>query len=172
VQVVLEELRAKIEHAFQGVQSPLAIREMLAAPYEHSEDALELAAAFHGHAWSEVPIRDLFRHREMLFALTPVAFRAYLPAYLVASLAAENSLDEYGADFREYLLDSLTADPEASADRVATTRARLATLSPVQRDVVVTVVRYLADRWHVKRADDAVRCLTAIEPVPCSSSNP
>jgi len=162
MQVVLEELREDIKHAFQGVQPPHAIGEMLAAPYEASEDALELAAAFHGHAWSDVPIRDLFRHREMLFALSPVAFRAYLPAYLVASLAAESSLDEYGADFREYLLDSLAAEPGASADRVATTRARLATLSPVQRDVVVAVVRYLADRWHVRRADDAVRCLSAI----------
>jgi hypothetical protein len=135
------------------------MREMLAAPYKNSEDALELASALHGYAWFEVPIRDLFRHREMLFALAPIAFRAYLPAYLVASLSAENALDEYGADIREYLLDSLIADPEASADRVATTRARLASLSPAQRDVVVAVVRYLADRWHVKRAEDAVRSL-------------
>lgn len=159
MQVERETLRANIDGAFGAVPVPTNMTEMLAAPYRTSDDAYELATALFGRAWVDVPVRELFRHREMLFALAPAAYCAYLPAYLVACLTADDPLDEHGADLREYLIDSLIAAPDASADRQATTAARLAALDAAQRAAATAVVRYLESRWRVRRADEALRSL-------------
>lgn len=136
--------------------------EMLSAPYRSSDDAYELAAALLGKPWPSIPVRTLFLHREMLFALSPNAYRACLPAALAACLGTDEAHDKYGADLRESLVESLVVSADASADRRATTRARLAALDHVQRDVVRSVAVHLKDRWHVHRTDDVLLALDAI----------
>lgn len=132
---------------------------MLAEPYRHNEGACELAAVLFGRRWPDIAVRDLFRHREMIFALSPAAYRAYLPAYLAATLTPVDALDEYGADLREYLIDSLTTPPGSSPDRDATTSARISVLDRDRRAATASVVRYLQKRWRVRDADEAIRRL-------------
>jgi hypothetical protein len=153
----VEALRAQIRAAFAQVVPPGHVDEMLAEPFHRNEDAYEMAAAFVGRPWSEIPIIELFRHRESLFALSPAAYRAYLPAYLEASLASQAPLDRYGADIRGYLLYSLGTDASSSPTRVATTRARIAALDPAQRAVVGTVLHVLDEQWHMRDAAELLR---------------
>ena len=157
MQVDLVALRDEIENAFANaavtVNKPA---ELLAAPYHTNEDAYELAAALNGKAWRDVPALDLFRHRQMLFALSPEAYRAYVPAYLAAAIEAN---DKYGADIREYLLFSLTTGPTASRDRTSTTAAHLAALDSAQRAVARKVVAYLKEQWGMRDTDEALAAL-------------
>lgn len=160
MQLDVASLRADIDRAFCTPILDAAVADMLAEPYRKSDDAHELAVVLSGHRWADVPVRDLFRHREMLFALSPAAFRTYLPAYLVACLVSVDPFDEYAADLREYLIDSLTVSADATVDRQATTRARIAALDTDQRAIAASVVRYLETRWRVRGADAALRSLS------------
>jgi len=84
-----------------------------------------MAAALVGRKWDAVPIEVLFYRRESLATLSPQAFRAYLPAYLVACLASDDPFDKHGADIRGYLLFALGSWPHQSdPDRPAETRER------------------------------------------------
>lgn len=157
----VDELRSKIRRAFDKVSYPANVRDMLAAPYSSNDDAYEMAAAFHDKAWASVEIVELFRHREMLFALSPTAFAAYLPAYLVATLATEDPLDKYGADLRWYLMESLAAVEGSSEARKDTTAARLAALTQPQRAVAIEVVKYLEQRWNMPNAQGPLDALGA-----------
>jgi hypothetical protein len=132
---------------------------MLAEPYRGNDDAHEMAVAFLGKPWATIAIQELFRHREMIFALTPAAYVAYLPAYLTACLATEDPLDTYGADLREYLLDTLVIAEGASQERSTTTKARLAALTAAQRAVVADVVGHLMLRWNMPRAKEVLDAL-------------
>ncbi len=132
---------------------------MLAEPYRGNDDAHEMAVAFLGKPWTTVAVQELFRHREMLFTLTPAAYVAYLPAYLIACLSTEDPLDTYGADLREYLLDTLIIAEGASQERSTTTEARLAALTAAQRTVAVEVVKHLMLRWSMPRAKEVLDAL-------------
>ena len=158
MQVDLVALHDEIENAFAKAAVTVSKpAELLAAPYHTNEDAYELAAALNGKTWRDVPVLDLFRHRQMLFALTPEAYRAYVPAYLTA--AVEEANERYGADIREYLLFSLTIGPAASPDRMTTTAARLAALDRAQRTAARKVVAYLKAQWGMRDADEALAAL-------------
>ena len=88
-----------------------------------------MAAALVGRKWDAVPIEVLFYHRESLATLSPQAFHAYLPAYLLACLASDDPFDKHGADIRGYLLFALGSWPHQSdPDRPAETRDRLSIL--------------------------------------------
>jgi hypothetical protein len=153
----VEALRAQIREAFAHVVAPATIDALLAEPFRGNEDAYEMAAAFVGKPWPAIPIIELFRHRESLFALSPAAYRAYLPAYLEASLASDDPLDKYGADIRAYLLYSLGTDTSSSSTRVATTRARIAALDVLQREAVRAALRFLEERWRMRDAAELLR---------------
>lgn len=152
-----EAVRAAIRRAFADVPLPKRIEDMR-APSFIGDDSYEMAAAFLGKPWSELPIETLFVHRESLAALAPAAYRAYLPAYLDASLASEDPLDKYGADIRHYLLSTLKHWPHQKSEaRAAETRDRLAALDREQRDAVADVLRYLVARWHSDEAAEILR---------------
>ena len=127
MQAGAEELRGQIRAAFQDVAPPTG--GLLLAEYERSEDATEMAAAFRRTHWSELPFDVLSYHREMLFALSAVGYRAYLPAYLMASLIDDaNLVGEVGG----HMLDGLALSPTSSETRVATFRVRMSLLSDAQ----------------------------------------
>lgn len=147
-----ESLRDRIAAAFAGVTPPPADRMLLDA-FAGSHDAEEMAAAFRGRSWTDLSIDELFRHREMVVALGPAAYRAYLPAYLTATLTDDA---RRGPDLREYLLFGLRPLSDEGFD-VATTRERLSLLDRAQRDAVAAVLRYLVDERHVEEAVDVLR---------------
>lgn len=148
----MDSLRARIAAAFSG--EPAAPRgKMLMDAYAGSDDALDMAEAFAGKHWTELPVEDLFYHREMVVALAPAAYRAILPAYLSAALTDDR---RHGPDLREYLLFGLAP---LSSDRrdVEETRERLSLLEPVQRDAVRAVLHHLLDQHGMSQAADVLR---------------
>jgi hypothetical protein len=157
VQVEKETLRARIRRAFADVSIPTRIEEMR-RPRHTSDDSYEMAAAFVGKHWTEIPIETLFFHRESLAALSPAAYRAYLPAYLEASFASEDWLDKYGADIRQYMLFTLKHWPhQTSPERGAETSARLSVFDEEQRAAIADVLQYLASRWNSSEAAEVLR---------------
>ena len=123
------ELRAEIEAAFGAAEVPPA-ETVLAEPYRDTVDPGELLAAFRGKHWRDLGRRDLFLHRESLSALSARGFRAYVAAYLLASLEGEEA-----PDFVEYVLFSL--HPLSSEARDASeTRERLSALDGAQRAAI------------------------------------
>lgn len=148
-------LAAQIQDAFGQVSAPRR-EEMLHSEYAGNEDAGALVMAFLGKHWAEVPLLDLFWHRESLFMLSPVGYRAYLPAYLSAALAKG---EPHNPDVCGYMLYSLRPSRGYSKLRKDTTRERLALLDARQRAAVLAIVRYLADEG----ASDAVDVLRGWE---------
>ena len=123
------ELRAEIDAAFGSAEVPSA-ESVLAEPYRNAMDPGELLAAFRGKHWRDLGSRDLFLHRESLSALSARGFRAYIAAYLVASLGGEEA-----PDLAEYVLFSL--HPLSSEARDAgETRERLSALDTAQRAAI------------------------------------
>lgn len=147
-----EQVRAELRAAFAAVEPPTVVPDMLYERYRTSEDAWEMAAAFAGRRWADLPVRELFHHREMLNTLSPPAYRAHLPAYLDAAVASDEAADTYGPDIREHLLSTLKVWPHQSAYVAAATPERLAALDDQQRAAVEHVLRYLVGRWESKDA--------------------
>lgn len=147
-----QALEAEIRAAFPDAAPPPA-DQLIQRVYADSDDAHELRAALAGKRWTEVPIRDLFRHREMVIALGGAGYRAYVPAYLAAALTDD---EKYGADLRHYLLFGLRPLSE-DAVHVQTAEERLSRLDARQRTAIASVLRYLADVWHMKEADEILR---------------
>lgn len=81
---------SSIEAAFGATEVPLA-ETVLAERYRDAMDPGELLAAFRGKHWRDLGRRDLFLHRESLSALSTRGFRAYVAAYLLASLEGEEA---------------------------------------------------------------------------------
>ncbi len=145
-------LRAQILDAYGDVAAPPP-EDMLQQVYRDSEDAYEMMAAFRGKHWTELPISVLSHHREIIIALTGVGYRAYLPAYLTACLANDET---YGADVRGYMLYGLR--PLSTSEvHVATGRERLSLLDVKQRAAIAAVLRYLEETWQMKEAGDVLR---------------
>ena len=156
MQVDKEALRASIRGAFANVPSPTRIEDMRFAR-STGDDSYEMAVAFLGKQWTDIPIELLFRHRESLGSLSPAAYRAYLPAYLDAAIASDDPLDRYGPDIRHYLLATLKHWPHQPDDRAAEARERRSALGPDQRAAVAEVLGYLSTQWHAEDAVDVLR---------------
>lgn len=138
------DVRERIESAFEPVViAAKTPHELLAEPYRSNEDAYELAAALFGKPWPEVDEHQLFRNREMLFALTPEVYRAYLPAVLAAILDGPHA-----GDLAEYLLFTLTDAKH--------TPAKVAALDASQRAVVREVIEHLRERGSYRDAEAAL----------------
>lgn len=151
---VKDELRAQIRRAFDGVPVPNRDEDMRLPRYT-GDDSYEMAKAFVGRSWRDIPLRELFYHRESLATLNATAYRAYLPAYLEASLATDDPFDKYGADIRSYLLSTLKHWPhQKGAHRAAETQERLSLLDAEQRAAVAGVLRYLESKWESTEASE------------------
>lgn len=156
MQVDIATLRAQIHRAFDAVETPARVEDMRLPRYT-GDDSYEMAAAFAGKRWSELPIAELFAHRESLATLGAKAYRAYLPAYLLAAIASDDPFDKHGADLRRYLVSTLAHWPHQDEHRAAETRERLSLLDAEQRAAVAEVLRYLETKWQLADAGEILR---------------
>ena len=157
MQVDKEAVCAQVRRAFASVPLPTRIEDMR-LPQFTGDDSYEMATALLGKRWSDVPIEVLFRNRESFGTLSASAYRAYLPAYLLAAIASEDPLDKYGPDLRHYLLATLLHWPyQTSEHGAAQTRERLSLLDAAQRAAVADVLRYLEVRWYSNEASEVLR---------------
>jgi hypothetical protein len=78
-------VRREIEAAFADAPRPADDRLVIHGDATSGDDA-EIAAAFRGKRWDELPLELLTYHHEALFFMTPEAYRYFLPAYLTACM--------------------------------------------------------------------------------------
>lgn len=147
-------LRRIIAAAFPPAAPPAG--ELLLPAFSASPDAEELRDCFAGRPWTELSAEELFRHREMVVALSATGYRAYVPAYLTACLTDDLRL---GPDLREYLLFGLCPLSDSELD-VSSTRERLSLLDPAQRAAIAAVLRHLEARWGMEEAGAIRRAWT------------
>lgn len=154
---VKDKLRAQIHRAFERVPVPARVENMRLPRYT-GDDSYEMAKAFAGRSWRDIPLQELFYHRESLATLSAIAYRAYLPAYLEACLATDDPFDKYGADLRSYLLSTLKHWPHQKGEhRAAELQERLSLLDADQRAAVADVLRYLESKWDSLEASEILR---------------
>ncbi|MEO8698744.1 MAG: hypothetical protein ABI867_01840 [Kofleriaceae bacterium] len=145
-----DRLRADVRDVFGDLRVP---GEGLLTPvFATSEDAGLLANAIRGKRWTEITTRELFVHRECLGMLSPAAYRACLPACLLACLDGV-------VDICEYLLFGLAPLDDTGRVRM---RERLTLLTPAELGVLREVVAYLAVRYGERDAELAAAELSTI----------
>lgn len=136
----MDELRTRIGDAFGSVDVPPA-EQVLAERYREALDPGELLAAIRGKHWRDLKDRDLFIHRESLRTLSAIGFRAYVAAYLSASLEGDEA-----ADLVEYTLFSLHPLSDEASD-AAETRKRLSGLDDAQRSVIRSWLQHVEPEY-------------------------
>ena len=146
-----DELRRRIHEAFDSVPIPARAADMVMAAFVGNEDVEEMAAEFAGKPWQDIPIQRLFYHRESLGLLSATAYRAYLPAYLIASLASDDYRDKYGPDIRGYMLSTMRPRPRRNKND-ACLAERHSLLDRDQRKAIEQVLWYLVDVWESEDA--------------------
>jgi hypothetical protein len=124
-----DKLRKLIEAAFADTSYPGDARLVYDNSGRHLE-CNEIAAAFRGKHWKEVPLETLCYHSAGIFFLTPEAYRFYLPAYLLAALLHYNQADT--------LPDSVVFSliPPSDAKDAQVYRRRLEGFTAAQRQVI------------------------------------
>jgi hypothetical protein len=133
------DILERIDAAFKEVPIPEP-GEILARPRSASEDAGAMAAEFSGKHWTMLPRDKLFYYRDSTGSLSAIGFRAYVAAYLKASLIR----DDYTADLRESTLYCLRPIEKDASDEERV-NARLSLLNEEQREVIASFVRHFVD---------------------------
>jgi hypothetical protein len=131
-----EELRQQIETAFAEVEYPGDDRLVYDTSGDHLE-CNEVAAAFRGKHWKEIPLDTLRYHSSGIFFLTPEAYRFYLPAYLIAG-----SLHYDQADLiPDSVVSSIT--PPSDERNFDVYQRRMEGLTPPQRKALRSFLQFL-----------------------------
>jgi hypothetical protein len=141
-----EAMVAKIESAFGDEPVPPP-DEVLAPGYRTSIDAEEMLLAFRGKHWTQLSTESLFYHREMIRALSASGYRAYIAAFMRASLED----GRYAADLRSYTVSSFQP-LEDTPQRHDESREQLSLLTAGQRSTIAEYLRYLAGEHGVEEA--------------------
>ncbi len=129
---------AKIEKAFGNEPAPQP-GDVLAARYRASIDAEEMLLAFRGKHWTQLSTESLFYHREMIRTLSAIGYRAYIAAFMRASLED----GQYASDLRGYTVASFQP-LEDGPERHDESREQLSLLTENQRATIAEYLRHLA----------------------------
>ncbi len=138
---VLDMTARQIEAAYS--QTPYPGDEQLVLP-NYEDDVI--VAALRGRHWSEVSLEVLYRHRWEWFALSPAAFRFYLP---ISMLAVLYHPDEMGV-FTENLVFALTPQFDEHIQNyfdgnfIDYFSSRVGALTPAERGAVCAFIEALA----------------------------
>jgi hypothetical protein len=130
-----QRLRREIEAAFADAPRP-ADDHLVRHPDATSGDDAEIAAAFRGKRWDELPIELLAHHHEAVFFLTPEAYRYFLPAYLIACVGGVRR----AGNIASAVVSSLTP-PRGGVD--AGFEAKLQGFTAAQRAAIRSVLALL-----------------------------
>lgn len=139
-------LVAKIESAF-GQEPVPRPDDVLATDYQASIDAEEMLLAFRGKHWTQLSTESLFYHREMIRTLSATGYRAYIAAFMRASLED----GRYAPDLRGYTVSSFQP-LEDTPKRHDESREQLSLLTTAQRSTIAEYLRHLADEYNVEEA--------------------
>ncbi len=132
-----EAMVAKIETTFGNEPAPPP-DDVLAAEYRKSIDAEEMLLAFSGKHWTQLSTESLFYHREMIRTLSATGYRAYIAAFMRASLED----GRYASDLRGYAVSSFRPLDD-TPERHDQSREQLSLLTQDQRATIAEYLRYL-----------------------------
>jgi hypothetical protein len=133
-----KELIQKIEQAFSDAQYPED--EAIVPLYDglpHCDECATLVDCFRGKPWKAVPLETLVKERGSLPLFTMLAFRYYLPAYLIAGLLHPRETDT----LRDNIFYSLTPPKQEVGPEIAHFRELLEGFSPEQRTLLKEFMR-------------------------------
>ena len=124
-----DQLQKLIEAAFAETNYP-GDTQLVDDNSGYHLECNEVAAAFRGKHWKEVPLETLRYHSAGIFFLTPEAYRFYLPAYLLAAVLHYDQVDT--------LPDSVVFSliPPSDARDVEAYRQRVEGFTATQRQVI------------------------------------
>jgi hypothetical protein len=131
-----ESLRREIEGAFANAKN-LGDDKLV---YDNSGGHLEcneVAAAFRGKHWKEIPLDVLRYHSSGLFFFTPEAYRFYLPAYLIAAALYHDEADTIPGSVVFSLI------PPSDARDVQTYHRRMEGFTSSQRNAIKSFLEFL-----------------------------
>lgn len=129
-------MKEQIEAAFAGVQRPDDTNVVYDDTGGHLE-CNEVAAAFRGKHWKQVPLEVLRDHYSGLFFFTPEAYRFYLPAYLCAVLLHYEDGDMIPGSIVFSLI------PPSHAGDVQNYRQRMDGFTSPQRNAIKSFLEFL-----------------------------
>jgi hypothetical protein len=133
-----KDMIAMMEKAFGNEPAP-PHGDVLAARYRASIDAEEMLLAFKastGRNYRRIPF---FYHREMIRTLSAIGYRAYIAAFMRASLED----GRYASDLRGYAVASFQP-LEDGPERHDESREQLSLLTDDQRATIAEYLRHLA----------------------------
>lgn len=113
--------------------------------------ARQIADAFRGKHWSEVPFETLLYHNDALHFFSPEAFRFYLPAYLLAVLERYEDADI----LPEMLVGVLTA-PDPQDPVYSSFRRKFDGFSAARKAAITAFLEYLLRTHPDEYPDDAL----------------
>lgn len=146
VTLTTQAMVAKIEKAFGDEPVPPP-NDVLAAGYRTSIDAEEMLIAFRGKHWTQLSTESLFYHREMIRTLSAAGYRAYIAAFMRASLED----GRYASDLRGYTISSFQP-LEDTPERHDESREQLSLLTRGQGATIAEYLQYLAGTCNVEEA--------------------
>jgi hypothetical protein len=151
IDVLAREIAGEVEDAFANVPYPGDERLVRSPTYWENEEILE---AFRGKHWRDISVKVLFEHRYSLGALSPEAYRFYLPSYLVAGLIHSDETDTLWQN----VFYSLTP-PESEGDSMDWFLARIGPLDARQKAAVRRYVELYVQIEHTYPDLDRDRAL-------------
>jgi hypothetical protein len=153
---IQDQLIARIEAAFADLEHP-GDESLL-----HSQcfDESDLEDFFGGIAWRDVPSEVIERNNASLCFFSPIAFRYYLPAFLIWVLRNHRTSDSSTVSSTLFNLD-----PD-SGDLREFTLSKFSCLTPPQRQAVTEFLRFMRDH-SAGRVDEraAIEALSYWEPL-------
>lgn len=165
--LIMDTLLQSIAMAFKEVPYPgddnLTVYDPAGRGFDETWQLLR------GTAWQDFPVEAFMRGDTPIPDLSPAAFHYYMPALLTAALDGDDD-----CDVGDSLAFSLSPSSAANVDGPSYThyddrkgfRERLALFSPTQREVMIQVLKELAQRWNDEGSvADAIESLrSGVEP--------
>ena len=132
----LARVLKQIDQAFSGAKYP-GDDGIVTDNSRSNLECAEVATAFRGRHWSEIPLETLAYENQALFFFTPEAYRFYLPAYLKGMVSHYDELDAAVAA----TLFSLTRPPYLKDRRDYLQRIEIFTVP--QRKAIISSLQWL-----------------------------
>jgi hypothetical protein len=147
----MEEVKTKILNAFAATPHP-GERNLVADQSGWDPECRELGRDFDGKNWRDVTAELVFAHSQGLPLFTPVAYRHYLPAYLMVSLERGEAADTV----RDFVVSNLTPPPRPTGWRADFFRMRATQFSAAEREAIRSFLELMEERRHAEWSSQGV----------------
>jgi hypothetical protein len=143
-------VKLQIETAFVGVSYP-GDDQLISSPQYY--DAAQARDAFKGRKWKELDVDFLRRNKDALGCFTPLAFRYFLPAFMIISLLEPRRSDVIPL----YVCLALGPPKDTDKEMLRQFERRMSVFSPSQRSAIASFLMYASEYAGSAEARHALR---------------